>query len=190
MLRKQKIAIALSVFGVLVVIIVIVAVILGLAIASIPSGNYGLLHKKGEDVKLIDNKTYTPGMKWAGIGNTFHMFEDKGYDMKNGFYGSYENGTELVSFNVSVVCKLIPDKLSEMWYTIYTAPAIGPITNITYPFFKNYLDNVLEYERAISFDPNVISDVDNNCCNEFKNIIKEKIHIESIYCKCEHGKIQ
>lgn len=185
MLRKHKIAIALSVFFVLVIIIVVVAVVLSMAIVTISNNHYGLLHKKSEDFKLVENKTYTSGMKWAGFGNTFHQFEIKTYQIPNNFLGTYKNQTKNYIFKVTANCELISEELSDMWYAIYGEPTANT-TNLIRDQFENYLNTVETYERVSSTDKTVSDTVKANCCTEFKKLVKEELHLSPTYCMCTH----
>lgn len=185
MSKKTKIAIVLTVFGILIVIIIVVAVILLLSIRSIGTNSYGLLHKKGEDKLLKSNKTYTSGMKWAGIGNDFHQFEITEYS--GIFKFSVNASDELVPFSVSTAYGLDEADLYLMWYSLYSEPSLMPVQNVTAPIFKRYLDT-LDKAQIKSNDTTVKKNINIECTNKFRSILQDNVHVVPTSCECLHGK--
>lgn len=181
MLKKHKIAIALSVFVVLVVIIVIVAIILSLSILTVSDNHYALLYKKGEKIKLKSNKTYTSGMKWAGIGNSFHQFEIRSFVDTGRYIANYTS--EIFLFNCTAQVTYDPDNLYQMWYAIQGLPTLEPLINFTRPIFEEYL-NELEYDDVTNSSKD--TEINDQCCEKYKEILKNDVHVIPGACLCIH----
>lgn len=183
MSRKTRIAIALSVFGVIVVIIVVVAIILYLSIVTVSTDHYALLYKKGEKRLLKSNKTYESGMKWVGMGNSFHQFENRHYQLQTFYETNVSDIVYCFSFNASV--RLIKSDLYLTWYSLYGVPANVNVEEATNKAFLNFV-NQTDPSDITSNDPDVIMETNKKLCEGYGDILKTITHLQNVTCGCTH----
>ena len=176
---KKKVGLAVTIIILVLIVVAAVIVVLFFGMKKVDSGYYGLRYKKGEDVLLDSNKTFTSGYKWVGFNKKFHQLEDREYEHELRLSGVAKDKS-YVGYLIRGSATFRKDELYLTWYSLLGTPKAEVVNPVIQELFQPFVAELSERY----FDGTSQEVIQRDCRNFVTEAYSNGTHMDFVVKNC------